>query len=241
MSWFESWFDSPFYHILYQHRDDAEARFFIDRLITVLDIPQNARILDLACGKGRHAVHLNQRNFNVSGTDLSGQSIAFAKQFEKEGLEFFVHDMRETVQGKKFDFIFNLFTSFGYFQDPTDNLKVLKAAHSNLQQNGKLVIDFMNAKKVIKNLVLSEIKEAGGIHFDIKRYVKNAFITKEIRFEHDGQMYNFEERVSALMLNDFEELFKESGFKMEKIIGNYALDSFDEQSSDRLIMIASPC
>jgi SAM-dependent methyltransferase len=239
--WFESWFDSNYYHILYQHRDEAEAAFFLDNLIKELSISQNSSILDLACGKGRHSIYLNKKSFKVTGTDLSAESIAFAKQFENESLDFFVHDMREPVQERKFDFIFNLFTSFGYFEDLSDNLKVLKAVHSNLKSGAKLVIDFMNAKKVIRNLVLSERKTAGGIDFDIRRYVKNSFITKEIRFEDKGQFYNFEERVRALTLDDFKEFFKESGFKLEKIFGNYALENFDEKNSDRLVLIASPC
>ena len=239
--WFESWFDSNYYHILYQHRDEAEAAFFLDNLIKELSISQNSSILDLACGKGRHAVYLNKKSFKVTGTDLSAESIDFAKQFENESLDFFVHDMREPVQERQFDFIFNLFTSFGYFEDLSDNLKVLKAVHSNLRQGGKLVIDFMNAKKVIRNLVLAERKTAGGIEFDIRRYVKNSFITKEIRFEDQGHFYNFEERVRVLTLDDFTALFKESGFTLEKCFGNYALENFDENNSDRLILIASPC
>ena len=114
-TWFTSWFDTPFYHILYKDRDHAEAQHFMDTLTEYLNIPEGGSILDLACGKGRHSIYLNTLGFDVTGADLSENSIVFAKQFENNTLHFEVHNMCKPFN-KPFDAVFNLFTSFGYFE-----------------------------------------------------------------------------------------------------------------------------
>ena len=111
-NWFESWFDTEYYHILYKERNDEEAQLLMDNLTHYLNLPEDAKILDLACGKGRHAIYLNSLGFDVTGADLSENSIKEASEFANEKLHFKVHDMRETCN-EKYDAIFNLFTSFG--------------------------------------------------------------------------------------------------------------------------------
>ncbi|MFM9005057.1 MAG: class I SAM-dependent methyltransferase, partial [Flavobacteriales bacterium] len=112
--WFASWFDSPYYHLLYQHRDDNEAKQFIGHLIEVLHLPQGAKVLDLACGKGRHSITLAQMGYNVTGADLAANSIASAEQSSAalpfNDLRFLVHDMRQPIPGATFKAVFNLFT-----------------------------------------------------------------------------------------------------------------------------------
>jgi len=157
--WFESWFDTEYYHILYKERNDEEAQLLMDNLTQYLNLPEEARILDLACGKGRHAIYLNSLGYDVTGIDLSENSITEASAYANEKLHFKVHDMRETCD-EKYDAIFNLFTSFGYFDEDDDNLKTLKAIHNSLTETGFAVIDFMNADYVIDNLVPEEIKTA---------------------------------------------------------------------------------
>ena len=93
--WFDEWFDSPYYHILYKHRDYEEAKDFLDTLIRYFRIKPNHKVLDLACGKGRHSIYLNEQGFDVTGVDLSEQNITHARQFQNERLTFDIHDMRE--------------------------------------------------------------------------------------------------------------------------------------------------
>ena len=240
--WFASWFDSPYYHILYQHRDEAEAQFFIDNLLSEIKLPEHARLLDLACGKGRHSIYLHSKGFNVVGADLSPESIAAANLSKTEGLEFVVHDMRETLKMGDFDAVLNLFTSFGYFNSEDEHLAVLNAAKFLIVNNkGVLVIDFMNARKVINNLLLSEQKEVQGIVFNIRRFVENGYIVKEISFTDKGESYRFQERVRAFSLADFQDLLTKAGMQIEKYFGNYALATYSADNSDRLIIIARPC
>jgi SAM-dependent methyltransferase len=235
-NWFASWFDTPYYHVLYKERNYREAQIFMDNLTHYLNLPEKAKVLDLACGKGRHAIYLNQLGFDVIGADLSENSIAEATKNSNSSLHFQVHDMREKFEDK-FDAIFNLFTSFGYFENDADNLKTLIAIKDSLTEQGFAVIDFMNVNQVIANLVPEETKTVEEIDFHIKRYVKDGHIYKEIAFEDQGESYHFTEKVQALTLQDFQAMMEESGIYLLDIFGDYKLKKFHKTESERLIMI----
>ncbi|MGA9636876.1 class I SAM-dependent methyltransferase [Flavobacterium sp.] len=235
-SWFSSWFDTPYYHILYKERNYREAQLFMDNLTHYLNLPEKAKVLDLACGKGRHAIYLNQLGFDVLGADLSENSIAEASKNSNTNLHFKVHDMREPFE-EKYDAIFNLFTSFGYFENDDDNLTTLKAIKNSLSEYGFAVIDFMNVNQVISTLVPEEVKTVNGIDFHLKRYVKDGHIHKEIDFEDNGQKFHYTEKVKALTLQDFQEMMDEAGIYLLDIFGDYKLKKFHKTESERLIMI----
>ena len=235
-TWYASWFDTPFYHILYKDRDNTEAEAFMHTLTNYLNIPEGGEILDLACGKGRHAVYLNSIGYDVTGVDLSENSIEFAKQFENETLHFDVHDMCKPYN-QQFDAVFNLFTSFGYFDKEEDNLNTIKAIKEDLNEYGFGVIDFMNTEFIIDNLIPEETKIVDGIEFKLKRYVDNGYILKDIEFTHEGVDHSYQERVRAFTLNDFKSLFEQAGVYLLDIFGDYKLHKFDAKASNRLIMI----
>ncbi len=239
--WFQSWFNTKYYHILYKNRDFEEAQRFIEALLTFLSPASNARFMDLACGKGRHSKYLNSKGFNVVGTDLSEASILDAKKDENETLQFVVNDMRNEIEGYQFDFILNLFTSFGYFDSKAEDQKVIQSAANMMRKDGKLVIDFINIEKAIANLCPYEIKTIDGIDFQIKKFMEEGFIKKEINFTDNdsGQKYNFLEKVKVLYQDDFEVLLQKSNLKVEHVFGDYELNAFDPQTSDRLIFVAS--
>ena len=234
--WYASWFDSPYYHILYKERNYREAQLFMDTITHYLNLPEKAKVLDLACGKGRHAIYLNQLGFDVVGADLSENSIAEATKNTNETLHFQVHDMREPYD-EKFDAIFNLFTSFGYFENESDNLKTLVAIKESLSEYGFAVIDFMNVNRVIENLVAEETKIVDGITFHIKRSHADHFIIKEIDFQDEGETYHFTEKVSAFTLDDFQTMMDEAGIYLLDTFGDYKLKKFHKKDSERLIMI----
>jgi ubiquinone/menaquinone biosynthesis C-methylase UbiE len=237
MSWFAHWFDSPYYHTLYKNRDEKEAQVFIDNLIDYLQIPKGSKLIDIACGKGRHAKYFNKKGMDVVGVDLSQNSINTAKKDENKNLQFSAHDMRENYQENAFDVVTNLFTSFGYFENNKDEQKAINAMANNLKKEGILIIDFMNAKKVIANLVLNEQKMINNIQFDITRQVKDGFILKDIRITDGKEQQQFQEKVKAITLADYSEFITNAGLKIIDIFGNYKLDNFDEEISDRLILI----
>lgn len=236
--WFADWFDTSYYHTLYKNRDTTEAESFIRRLIQHLPLKEGDRVLDLACGKGRHAVTLSECGFDVLGVDLSPNSIIEAKDFEKISLEFAVHDMREVIENEQFDGVFNLFTSFGYFDSLEDNQRTVNSIAQMLRPNGVLVIDFMNANQVIANLVKMESKTVDGITFNIERRFDGTHIYKDINFEADGRNHSFTERVQGLKKDDFISLLSNANFEILHSFGNFNLDEFEENSSDRLIIIA---
>lgn len=236
--WYKTWFDTPHYHILYKDRNYLEAERFISNLLDYLPLPKNAHCLDLACGKGRHSIFLNQQGLNVTGLDLSQQSIAVAKPFENDTLSFDVHDMREVYQNKKFDIIFNLFTSFGYFEDVEDNNKVLCASNKMLVNNGWFVIDFMNVSYVLNNLVKKEVKTIQGIDFHISRKYDGNYIIKNINFSDNGEEYNYQEKVQTISKDEFVDLLESAGFGIVDVFGDINLTLFDEKRSERLIIIA---
>jgi len=233
---YTAWFDTKYYHILYKDRNYNEAKHFMEALTSHLQLSPNAKLLDLACGRGRHSVYLNKLGFQVTGTDLSESSIKQAQKYEKTGLNFRVHDMSEPLN-EKFDAVFNLFTSFGYFEDEEDNLKTLKAIKTELNAEGYGVIDFMNAHKVMKELVSENTKTVNGIEFHLKRWIENGFILKEICFEDEGEAYSYQERVKALTLKDFENYFDKANIQLKEVFGDYQLNPFDKETSERLILI----
>jgi SAM-dependent methyltransferase len=235
-NWFSTWFDTPYYHILYKNRNDEEAQAFMDNITHYLNMPENGTILDLACGKGRHSIYLNKLGYNVTGVDLSENSIAIAKDSSNETLQFKTHDMREPMN-ETYDAVFNLFTSFGYFDTHEDNIKTLKAIKESINEYGFGVIDFFNADFIIENLVAEETKEIDGITFHIKRSVENKKIIKEIRFEDKGESFFFTEKVSAFTLADFEAMMEEAGIYLLEIFGDYKLRKFYKSQSERLILL----
>ena len=235
-NWFASWFDTPYYHILYKDRNYREAQIFMDNLTHYLNLPEHAKVLDLACGKGRHSIYLNQLGFTVLGVDLSEKSIETANKNTNKTLHFQIHDMREPLN-EKFDAVFNLFTSFGYFENDEDNLKTLIAIKEMLSEYGFAVIDFMNVPFVLDNLVAEETKTVDEIDFHLKRYLKDGFIVKEIDFEDNGEKYHFEEKVRALTLDDFNKMMNEAGIYLLDTFGDYKLNKYHKNTSERLIMI----
>lgn len=235
-NWYTSWFDTPYYHILYKDRNYDEAGAFMEQLTSFLKLSKDSEILDLACGKGRHSKYLNKLGYQVTGVDLSASSIAYAKKFENERLSFEVHDMCEPFT-RKFDAIFNLFTSFGYFENEEDNLRTLKSIKKGLNSNGLAVIDFLNTKYVSDTLIPQESKTIDGITFHIQRYIEDGYIFKNINFSHNKREYSFTERVKALTLDDFNSYFKEANCNLLYCFGDYQLNEFNEEKSERLILI----
>lgn len=235
-NWFVSWFDSPYYHILYQHRNDQEAQFFINNITSFLKLEKGAEILDIPCGRGRHALHLNSLGYQVTGLDLSKNSIEFAKNYQNDHLRFRVHDMRIPF-AKKFDAVFNLFTSFGYFDDDQDDIQVLTNFKNGLKPNRFAVIDFINIEKAIENIVVEETKILDGIQFHITKKVANGFILKTIAIDDHGHLHQFQEKVKCIDLNKINYYMSIVGFELIHTFGNYNLEPFNAKTSDRLILV----
>jgi SAM-dependent methyltransferase len=239
--WFKDWFNSPYYHLLYNNRDSEEAASFIDHLLEYLRPTADATMLDVACGRGRHSKYLADKGYTVTGIDLSIQSINIAKKMENEHLSFFQHDMRLPFRVNYFDFVFNFFTSFGYFETQRENDNALRTLKNALKSGGTLVLDYLNSAYVEAHLVLEETKEKEHVVFDIQREMTDHKFLKQIDIldESRNQRASYTESVNAYTREDFEEMFTRQGLQITQIFGDYKFNNYDEQTSQRLIIIAT--
>lgn len=235
--WFTDWFNTSYYHTLYKNRNDEDAQLFMKNITAFLDLPKTTHILDLPCGKGRHSVFLNSLGYKVTGGDLAENSIQLAKKFENDTLKFKVHDMRKPFNNK-YNSVFNLFTSFGYFDDDKEDIQILQNIKNGIHTDGYFVFDFLNAEKVKLNLVEKETKIVDDIEFSIKREITNGFIYKHISFFADGKNHAYTEQVKYLDLEKITDFFSKVGFTITNIFGDYHLNEYKPTTSDRLILVA---
>jgi SAM-dependent methyltransferase len=235
--WFEEWFDSPYYHLLYKSRDENEAKIALDNLLRALDLSPGSKVLDLACGKGRHSRCLAEKGFQVTGLDISPASITYARTFEESNLEFYQHDMRKSFRINYFDAVMNMFTSFGYFQRDADHLLVLQNVAKDLRPGGLFLLDFFNANFVRQHLTPSELKTVDNLNFSLKRWLHEGYIFKSVEFQADGRLFQYQEKVRLFELADFKTLIESAGLRLRQTYGDYDLTAFDQKNSKRLILI----
>lgn len=237
--WYTAWFNSPFYHILYQERNDQEARQIIDKLVDHLQPPPRSRMLDVACGQGRFSRYLAELGYRVTGIDLSPANMQFLRQYESTDLDFHREDMRRSLGYNQFDYAFNFFTSFAYFDKEEEHLRSLQNIRNSLRPNGLFLLDFLNAELVRQSGDTTTEKTIQGITFHCQKTIEGDYVRKDIRFEHEGISHQYHERVRLYTRENLEDLFQQVGFTVEECFGNYTLDEFDPSSSPRLILTAS--
>ena len=238
--WFRVWFDSPYYHKLYFERDEQEASAFINRLLFLLHPRSGSRMLDLACGRGRHSRMLASKGFDVTGIDLSANSIEYARRWENEHLHFYVHDMRQILYTNYFDDVFNFFTSFGYFRTGREHHNVLRTVSTSLKAGGRFVLDYLNVRYAEDHLVHRSKKEMDGVSYDLTKWSDKDYFYKKIHIT-DPQLeapLEYIEKVAKFTREDFDAMFASHGMQLQDLFGNYQLDPYDAQHSTRMVMIA---
>ena len=236
--WFKDWFNSPFYHILYKNRSFVEADLFISNLANYFSFKKEDIILDLGCGKGRHSFSINKYAERVYGIDLAPDSIKEANTTKQSNLfpDFRVGDMRSFKIEQKFDYILNLFTSFGYFDSLLDNQHVVNSVSDHLVENGIFVLDFFNSELVRKNGPSEEIKVIDGIEFHLKKTLDSDFVYKNIEFEVDSKKYNFTECVQLFDIETLQKIFEKSNLSIIEIFGDYNMNPYFN-NSERMILV----
>ncbi len=241
-NWFKEWFNSPYYHQLYKHRDEQEAEMFLQQLVAYLKPSPGARMIDWACGKGRHCKVLNEMGFDVTGVDLSEASIREAQVEENETLHFFQHDMRMPFRINYYDFALNVFTSFGYFPSQREHDRAIHSMAVGLKRGGTLVLDYINVKKASLELPQSyQQKESDQLVFQVAKWQDDQHIYKQIQVADapGGTLRHlFTERIAKFTLHDFSEMMGYQGLQIKEIFGDYQLVPFDATHSPRLIIIA---
>jgi 2-polyprenyl-3-methyl-5-hydroxy-6-metoxy-1,4-benzoquinol methylase len=239
-SWFKYWFNSPYYHQLYVHRDDEEAADFIDKLIGLLKPQPGNTMLDVACGKGRHSIQLAEKGFEVTGIDLSEESIAEALESESDTLHFYTHDMRLPFWINYFNYAFNFFTSFGYFDTLREHDDAMRTIAQSLKPNGVFVLDYLNVKFAESHLLPEAESTVGDTRFLISKWYDDLHFYKKIVVEDPLQPEPivYTEKVAKFSLDDFNQMFDRQGLVIEMVFGDYNFAAYDANLSPRLLMIA---
>lgn len=239
--WYKEWFNSPYYHKLYFERDEEDAKAFIQRLVKYLQPPSGSRMLDVACGQGRHSRMLAEDGFDVTGIDLSRDSIHFAQQFEKENLHFYLHDLRLPFWINFFDYAFNFFTSFGYFRTQREHDDVIRTIVNSLKPDGHLLFDYLNTHYVEEHLKHNEIKTIGSTTYELHRWHNDSHFFKRIiitdpALEHPLE---FTEKVVKFSLGDFTDMLSFQKMQITTVFGDYHLNPYDIRQTPRMIIVAS--
>jgi SAM-dependent methyltransferase len=239
-TWFKDWFNTAYYHQLYFKRDDEEAASFIDKLIEHLRPVAGATMLDVACGKGRHSIQLVGKGLDVTGIDLSEDSIIEALKNENEHLHFYQHDMRLPFRINYFDYAFNFFTSFGYFKTQREHDNGIRTIAQSLKLNGFFIMDYLNVHYAEDNMVHQSEKEIDGISYIITKWHDETHFYKKIMIEDQNleAPLIFIEKVAKFSLGDFTDMFAYQGMQIKEVFGDYNFSNFSIKNSPRLIMIA---
>lgn len=238
--WFKDWFNSPYYHQLYFNRDQQEAAAFIDRLIAHLQPRPHSKILDVACGKGRHSIHLAEKGFDVTGIDLSEYSISEALKYESESLHFYRHDMRLPFWINYFDYAFNFFTSFGYFKTAREHDNAIRTIAQSLVSGGIFVIDYLNVHYAEDHLIHRFDQDIDGVNYYITKWLDETHFYKKIVVEDDTleEPLVFTEKVAKFSVGDFTEMLAYHDLQIQEVFGDYNFAGYDVRKSPRLVIIA---
>ena len=238
MSWYREWFNDPDYLMLYQHRDDSEAEKIINLIQDKINPKPNSKVLDLACGNGRHSIQFAKRGFQVTGVDLSETLLNIAKQTAEQNnltIDFILSDMRCQKFNNQFDLVVNLFTSFGYFELDDENGKVIQNIFAALKNNGNFFIDYLNKDFLLQSLEPESVSEINGLSVIQKRRIENNRVLKDIIIRKNDIETVYNEAVTLYSLNDFIHFFNSAGLTLEHTFGDYSGSSFTT-SSPRLIL-----
>jgi SAM-dependent methyltransferase len=251
-TWFKEWFNTQEYLDLYKHRDNTDAGRIIRLLFKNINLKKNAKVLDLACGNGRHSVLFAKKGYKVTGVDLSKYLISRANEKRKtdyfkyrQMLKFEIGDMRHIAHSNEFDLIVNIFSSFGYFESEKDNENVIKSIARALKRNGYFLFDFLNKDYLLKNLVPYDIKKEKGKVIIQIRNITDGFVEKSIiiiknspNSEKCPILNRYMEKIRLYSLENFRKMFAPSGLKILDVFGNYDGKKYINYKSERLIILA---
>lgn len=220
--------------MLYSHRNEEDAEALVKPLMAKGKLHAGQTVLDMACGRGRHAAVLARAGMSVTGIDISVESIGFAKKNVPQA-HFEVHDIRVPFATDQFDAVVCLFTSLGYSDDRRDDSRAVAAAAKAMKPGGVFVLDLLNGTHVSRHLVAAETRVIDGVRFDIRRMTKAGDIVKRIRVRHAAGSEEYEERVHAWTLPEVQGLIEHAGLNLVEVTDEGCVEAFDPEKSERIV------
>jgi SAM-dependent methyltransferase len=233
MEWFEEWFGEEYLR-LYPHRNDTEADRAVALIRRTVPFQPDWRVLDVACGAGRHARAFEAAGARCTGLDLSPTLLRLARQVTKAPLVR--ADMRWLpIRPGSMDLTVNLFTSFGYFDHDAEHTAALEEMITTVRQGGWFVIDFLNPAAVRRQLVPEETLEMAGSTVQVSRSVSpdGRYVCKSIRAAEGRQ---FRERVRLFEPEQMSAMLEAAGVSVEFRFGDYDAKPL-LQDSPRTILV----
>ncbi|HUR95984.1 MAG TPA: class I SAM-dependent methyltransferase [Gemmatimonadales bacterium] len=216
--WFEEWFGEEYLQ-LYPHRDLAEAERAVALILDRTGFAAGWRVLDVACGAGRHARAFEAAGGRCTGVDLSAALLKVARGVTSAPLVR--ADMRALpIRSATMDLTVNLFTSFGYFEHDAEHAAALAEMVTTVRPGGWFVIDFLNASAVRARLVPRETQRLNGAEVVVRRTVSGdgRYVCKTI--EATGKR-RFTERVRLFGSHEIESMLTSAGVTVRHRLGDY--------------------
>lgn len=216
--WFEDWFGEDYLQ-LYPHRDDVEAARAVELLAAAAGLRPGWRVLDVACGAGRHARAFQAAGARCIGLDLSATLLRIARGMTDAPLVR--ADMRALpVRPGSMDLTVNLFTSFGYFDHDAEHAAALREMVATVRPGGWFAIDFLNPAVVRARLVSCERIAVQGREVEVTRAVSadGHYVSKTI-LTTDGR--RFMERVRLFEPAEMEAMLRATGVTVRHRFGDY--------------------
>ncbi|MGE3315760.1 MAG: class I SAM-dependent methyltransferase [Planctomycetaceae bacterium] len=200
-------------------------------------------VLDLCCGPGRHSIALAKRSLQVTGVDRSRFLLRKAReQADSDGvaIEWIESDMREFRRPAGFDLVLNLFTSFGYFEDDSQNRNVLANIYASLRTGGVFVIDTLGKEPFARIFAPTGVDEIPGAGWMIqKRTISDDWtrITVEWILLEGETVLRFHFRHWLYSGRELKEMLLSAGFRDVKLYGSLDGSSYDADAK-RLVAVA---
>jgi len=221
--------------------DNAPAE--TDQILKLLKVRPGAAILDLCCGPGRHAVELARRGFKVTGVDRTRSYLARAHKRARQAdvdVEFVLADMRRFRRPRAFDAVINIFTAFGYFRKPADDVRVLKNVYASLKPGGVFVMELMGKERIAKIFTARTWhREPDGTIILEERWLEDDFgwIENKWTMIRKGRMRTHDISHRLYSAAELRTLLKQVGFAHVKVFGSLDGKPYD-QDAQRLVLVA---
>jgi SAM-dependent methyltransferase len=228
--------------VMFNERRIANASEEVDNLISLLKIKSGAQILDLCCGVGRHSIELARRGFKVTGVDRTTTYLDSASKLAKKArldIEFVNEDMRKFVRPRAFDSIICLFTSFGYFDNPDDDKRVVQNMYKSLKKGGQFLIDVNGKERLAAIFQERDWHREGDAIILEERKLSQDWSRMEAHWIliKDGKITENTLTHRIYSAAELKSLLKECGFSEVKVYGDFTGVPYD-QNARRLITVA---